>query len=106
MSSFFRSKVFCEDFMYVQFGFVIFWQKEIDAKAAQTMLGKWSPPVADLTNVCKPSLVSTNSSVLNFYFTNLLMTNFGVTQRLIINEVTQFMTIFDPLPPIVRLFYY
>ena len=33
-------KVFCEAFMCLQFGFVIFWQKEIGAKAAHKMLVK------------------------------------------------------------------
>jgi hypothetical protein len=38
-------KVFCADFMCLQFGFVIFWQKDFGAKAAHKMLVKdtWSP---------------------------------------------------------------
>jgi len=32
--------VFCAAFLYLQFGFVIFWQKNIDAKAALKMLLK------------------------------------------------------------------
>ena len=33
-------KVFCAAFMCLQFGFVIFWQKEIGAKTAHKMLVK------------------------------------------------------------------
>jgi len=33
-------KVFCEAFLYLQFGFVIYWQKNIGAKAAHKMLMK------------------------------------------------------------------
>jgi hypothetical protein len=38
--SFFRTKVFCAAFMCLQFGFVIFWQKDFGAKAAHKMLMK------------------------------------------------------------------
>jgi hypothetical protein len=31
-------KVFCAAFMCLQYGFVIFWQKDFDAKAAHKML--------------------------------------------------------------------
>ena len=36
----FCTKVFCAAFMCLQFGFVIFWQKEIGAKTAHKMLVK------------------------------------------------------------------
>jgi hypothetical protein len=41
----FLTEVFCADFMCLQFGFVIFWQKDFGAKAAHKMLVKdtWSP---------------------------------------------------------------
>jgi hypothetical protein len=34
------SKVFCAAFFYLQFGFLIFWQKKVVAKAAHKMLVK------------------------------------------------------------------
>jgi hypothetical protein len=34
----FHTKVFCTAFMCLQFGFVIFWQKDFGAKAAHKML--------------------------------------------------------------------
>ena len=33
-------KVFCTTFMCLQFGFVVFWQKEMSAKAARKILVK------------------------------------------------------------------
>jgi hypothetical protein len=36
-------KVFCAPFMCLQFGFVIFWQKDLGAKAANKMLVKLTP---------------------------------------------------------------
>jgi hypothetical protein len=39
----FHSKVFCAAVMCLQFGFVIFWQKDFGAKAAQKMLVKLTP---------------------------------------------------------------
>jgi hypothetical protein len=40
----FRTKVFCAAFMCLQFGFVIFWQKDFGAKAAhKKMLVKLTP---------------------------------------------------------------
>ncbi len=36
-------KVFCAAFMCLQFGFVIFWQKDFGAKAAHKMLVKLTP---------------------------------------------------------------
>jgi hypothetical protein len=36
----FHSKVFCAAFMCLQFGFVIFWQKDFGAKAAHKILVK------------------------------------------------------------------
>ncbi len=42
-SSFFVRKFFCTAFMCLQFGFVIFWQKDFGAKAAHKMLVKVSP---------------------------------------------------------------
>jgi hypothetical protein len=41
----FRMKVFCAAFMCLQFGFVIFWQKDFGAKAAHKMLVKLTPGV-------------------------------------------------------------
>jgi hypothetical protein len=37
------TKVFCATFMCLQFGFVIFWQKDFDAKAVHNMLVKLTP---------------------------------------------------------------
>jgi len=42
MLTFFCAKVFFEAFFYLKFGFVIFWQKNISAKAAHKMLMKWT----------------------------------------------------------------
>ncbi len=39
----FHMKVFCATFMCLQFGFVIFWQKDFGKKAANKMLVKWTP---------------------------------------------------------------
>jgi hypothetical protein len=39
----FSMKVFCAPFMCLQFGFVIFWQKDFGAKAANKMLVKLTP---------------------------------------------------------------
>ncbi len=39
----FCSKVFCTAFMYLQFRFVIFWQKNFGAKAAHKLLVKLTP---------------------------------------------------------------
>ena len=39
----FHTKVLCEPFMCLQFGFVIFWQKDFGAKAAHKMLMKLTP---------------------------------------------------------------
>jgi hypothetical protein len=39
----FCTKVFCIAFMCLQFGLVIFWQKDFGAKAAHKMLGKLTP---------------------------------------------------------------
>jgi hypothetical protein len=36
-------KVFCTAFMCLQFGFVIFWQKDFGAKAAHKILVKLTP---------------------------------------------------------------
>jgi hypothetical protein len=41
----FCPKVFCAAFICLQFGFVIFWQKEFCAKAAYKMLVKLTPGV-------------------------------------------------------------
>jgi hypothetical protein len=38
-------KVFCAAFMCLQFGYVIFWQKDFGAKAAHKMLVKLTPDV-------------------------------------------------------------
>ncbi len=39
----FQTKFFCATFMCLQFGFVIFWRKDFDAKAAHKMLVKLTP---------------------------------------------------------------
>ncbi len=39
----FHKKVFCAAFMYLQFGFVILWQKDFGTKAAHKMLVKLTP---------------------------------------------------------------
>jgi hypothetical protein len=39
----FVPKLFCAAFMCLQFGFVIFWQKDFGAKAAHKMLVKLTP---------------------------------------------------------------
>jgi hypothetical protein len=39
----FHMKVFCAAFMCLQFGFVIFWQKDFGPKAANKMLVKLMP---------------------------------------------------------------
>jgi hypothetical protein len=39
----FHTKVLCAAFMCLQFGFVIFWQKDFGTKAAQKMLVKLTP---------------------------------------------------------------
>ena len=39
-------KVFCTAFMCLQFGFVIFWQKDFGAKAAHKMLVKLTPVIS------------------------------------------------------------
>jgi hypothetical protein len=43
------AKVFCAAFMCLQFGFVIFWQKDFGAKAAHKMLVTFTPG-ANFTN--------------------------------------------------------
>jgi nucleoside recognition membrane protein YjiH len=39
----FRVKAFCAAFMCLQFGFVMFWQKDLGTKAAHKMLVKLTP---------------------------------------------------------------
>jgi hypothetical protein len=46
----FRTKVFCATFMCLQFGFVIFWQKDFGAKAAHKMLVKLTPGACAIKN--------------------------------------------------------
>jgi hypothetical protein len=54
-------KVFCAPFMYLQFGFVIFWRNDFGAKAAHKMLVKLTPCVGDFrsrfqarpTSICR-----------------------------------------------------
>ena len=43
-------KVFCAAFMCLQFGFVIFWQKDFGAKAAHKMLVKLTPGLPETQN--------------------------------------------------------
>jgi len=40
LKAIFCTKVFCSAFLYLQFGFVIFWQRNIGAKAACEVLVK------------------------------------------------------------------
>jgi hypothetical protein len=42
----FSAKVFCAAFICLQFGFVIFWQKDFGAKPAHKMLVKLTPDVS------------------------------------------------------------
>ena len=49
-------KVFCEDFLYLQLVFVIFWQKKIGEKAAPKMLVKLTAVSA---KGCNPSNIFT-----------------------------------------------
>jgi len=51
----FRTKVFHATFMYLQFGFVIFWRKDFGKKAAHKMLVKLTPEAVFLV-VCDPSM--------------------------------------------------
>jgi hypothetical protein len=45
----FHTKALCSPFMCLQFGFVIFWQNDLGAKAAHKMLVKLTPGVNLLT---------------------------------------------------------
>ncbi len=45
----FHTKVLCEPFMCLQFGFVIFWRKDFGAKAAHKMLVKLTPDFPNWT---------------------------------------------------------
>jgi len=49
-AAFSYQKVLCTPFMCLQFGFVIFWQKEFGTKAAYKMLVKLTPGV-NVTNL-------------------------------------------------------
>jgi hypothetical protein len=42
-------KVICAAFLCLQFGFVIFWQKDFGAKAAHKMLVKLTPDDSDVS---------------------------------------------------------
>jgi hypothetical protein len=46
-------KIFCTALMCLQFGLVIFWQKDFSAKAAHKMLVKLTP-VANIINFLQP----------------------------------------------------
>jgi hypothetical protein len=50
-------KVLCAFFLYIQFGFVIFWQKNIGAKAACKMLLKLTADV-NFTNILQAAFLS------------------------------------------------
>jgi hypothetical protein len=52
MSSFFCTKVFCAAFMYLQFGFEIFWQMDFGAKAAHKMFVKLIPNGSSQISLC------------------------------------------------------
>jgi hypothetical protein len=54
----FLSKVFCTAFICLQFGFVIFWQKDFGAKAAHKMLVKLTPGYYDTHNQSCASYLS------------------------------------------------
>jgi len=54
-SSFFVQEFFSQLFLYFQFGFVIFWQKNIDLKVVSKMLMKLRPG-ADAMKKITPSL--------------------------------------------------
>jgi hypothetical protein len=65
-------KVFCDAFMCLQFGFVIFWQKDFGAKAALKMLVKLTPGV-NVTNILRAAF-----SYESFFATLLSAYNLGV----------------------------
>jgi hypothetical protein len=46
----FYTKVLCAPFMCLQFGFVIFWQKDFGTKAAHKMLVKLTPSLPFASN--------------------------------------------------------
>jgi hypothetical protein len=51
-----HTKVLCTAFKCLQFGFVIFWQKDFGAKAAHKMLVKWTPGDAVFAQLsCPPN---------------------------------------------------
>jgi hypothetical protein len=50
----FHIKVFYEAFFFLQFGFVIFWLKNISTKAAHIILVKLSPG-GPLPGLCRPN---------------------------------------------------
>jgi len=56
----FHTKVLCAPFMCLQFGFVIFWRKDFDTKAAHKMLVKLTPG-----NPLQPSLLFVSKHLLD-----------------------------------------
>jgi hypothetical protein len=48
----FLKKVFCAAFMCLQFGCVIFWQKDFGTKAAHKMLVKFTPGANVIKQYC------------------------------------------------------
>jgi hypothetical protein len=54
-AAFMVRKYFAQPLLYLQFGFVILWQKDFGAKAAHKMLVKLTPEAVFLV-VCDPSM--------------------------------------------------
>ncbi len=59
----FRIKDFCAAFMCLQFGFVIFWQKDFSAKPAHKMLVKLTQGVATTLNITAFSITIKNATL-------------------------------------------
>ncbi len=68
----FCTKVFCAAFIRLQFGFVIFWQKDFGAKAAHIMLVKltpWNPLFQVSDNLMSSTLGSGASPQIHLHIT-------------------------------------
>jgi hypothetical protein len=72
----FHTKVFCTAFLSLQFGFVIFWQKDFGTKAAHKMLVKLTPGV-NFTNI-KQAAFSYQSFLRSLYVLTIWVCNFLV----------------------------
>jgi hypothetical protein len=54
----FLTKVLCAEFLYLKFGFVIFWQQNISAKAARKMLMKIDNIGVNFNNILQEAFSS------------------------------------------------